>query len=152
MNNYENFNQSFSSLEPIYVYNEETKTVVDSGELRDCQAEIESHIDECSSLFLNDFIAEELAPPSVDFDDDTVVDVVPGRESLLDKSLRENTVFIDTASRLGLDIKGLDLNQIKNLVFDKIIENSNINKKVEVNCETKNVDEKEQASISQNGE
>lgn len=142
MNNYSTFSQSFSNIEPIYVYDEELKTVVDSGECRDCQAEIDSYIDDCSSLFLNDFLAEELSP-SVDFDDDNIVNVIPGRESLLEYNLRENEVFSDTARILGLDIKGLSLQGIKTLVFNKILEESN----KEVSNEENIVEKKVEASI-----
>ena len=149
MNNYKEFNQSFSNLEPIYVYDEDSKSVIDSGELRDCQAEIDSHIDECSSLFINDFLAEELSAPSVDFDDDTIVNVVPRRPSDLDNYLRESELYSVVASNLGLDISNMSFQQLKNAVFDSIIKKNN---KENSDNEKKNEQKDVKTSVSPYGD
>lgn len=150
MNNYNNFTQSFSNFETIYIFDEESNSVVDSGELRDCQAEIDSYIDECSSLFLNDFLVEELASPSVDFDDDTVVDIIPGRSSDLDNYLRESEIYTSFARNLGLDISNMSFLQLKNAVLDSIIKNSN-DKEVKKD-EKKDIKKEVEAPVSQNGD
>lgn len=147
MNNYNDFTQSFSNMEPIYVYDEDSKTVVDSGELRDCQAEIDSHIDECSSLFLNDFLQEELSPPVGDFSDE-VVDIIPGRPSDLDNYLRESEVYSSAAYSLGLDVSHMSFEQLKKAVFDSIIKNNN---KEILDNEKKNEQKNVETSVSSDG-
>ena len=147
MNNYKEFNQSFSNLEAIYVYDEDSKSVIDSGELRDCQAEIESHIDDCSSLFLNDFLEEQLKPSEGEFSDD-VVDIMPGRLSDLDNYLRENDLYTSVARNLGLDINNMSFQQLKYAVIDSIIKNNN--KEISDN-EKKNEQNKVETSVSSDG-
>lgn len=149
MNNYNNFTQIFSNMEPIYVYDENSEMVVDSGELRDCQAEIDSHIDDCSSLFLNDFLEEEFCLPVGDFSDE-VVDIIPGRPSDLDNFLHESEVYSLAAYKLGIDVSTLSFEQLKNAVLDSIIKNSN-DKEVKKD-EKKNEQEKVEATVSQNGD